>query len=171
MKKTKYIISLFLFVALITTAVFGATKKVSAQRQNFINSALKYRGVPYVYGGKSPKGFDCSGYVSYVVANFTEYKMSGSAQSIYDSVTHIDAKQREPGDLIFFRTTGGTRISHVGIYLGRYTKEGTFHNKYVFVHAASDGPKTGVIVSSIDEKFWKEHFAGYGRFMPSSSGK
>ena len=148
---------------------YAADRKVSVQRQNFITYALQFRGTPYVYGGKSTSGFDCSGFVAYTVKNSTDQTLSGSAQNIYDSVEHIDAKEREPGDLIFFRTTDGSKISHVGIYLGRYTKDGSFHNKYVFVHAASDGPKTGVIVSSIDEKFWNEHFAGYGRFLPSTA--
>ncbi len=157
-----------LLLLLCVSSIYAADHKVSSQRQDFITGSLQHRGIPYVYGGKTTKGFDCSGFVSYAARTYTNVSLSGSAQNIYDSVEHIESKEREPGDLIFFRTTGGSKISHVGIYLGRYTKSGPYHDKYVFVHAASDGPKTGVIVSAIDEKFWKEHFAGYGRFLPST---
>ena len=58
----------------------------------------------------------------------------------------IPESEREPGDLVFFNTTG--RISHVGIYLGNGE----------FVHAASDGPRTGVIVSNLSENYWNRTY-------------
>ena len=56
----------------------------------------------------------------------------------------------------------------VGIYLGMDHGEGKFKDKRIFIHAASDGPETGVIISAIDEKYWKNHFAGWGRVLPKS---
>lgn len=169
MKALKNISCLLVLLLLCEDFILAKDKKVSEERQDFISYALQFRGTPYVYGGKNTSGFDCSGFIYYSVINSTKYKLSGSAQSMYDSVEHISENQREPGDLVFFKTTGSDRISHVGIYLGRYTKGGSYHDKYVFVHSASDGKETGVIISSMDEKYWNEHFAGYGRFLPSTA--
>jgi probable lipoprotein NlpC len=66
----------------------------------------------------------------------------------------IDVSKLQPGDLLFFNTTGP--ISHVGIYEG----EGRF------VHAASEGPKRGVIESSLSESYWARSLAGAGRIIP-----
>jgi hypothetical protein len=72
--------------------------------------------------------------------------LSKLAERIADSA-------REPGDLLFFNTTG--RISHVGIYLGGAS----------FIHSASDGPKTGVIVSALSESYWERTYVFTGRIF------
>ncbi|MBP5465471.1 MAG: C40 family peptidase, partial [Treponema sp.] len=106
-------------------------------------------------------------------------------KGIYASVkvVKIEAKDREPGDLVFFKTTSSPDISHVGIYLGRYAGKdekgkavslagvGKLEGKRLFIHSASDGPETGVIVSSLDDGYWAEHLTGYGRVLDETAQK
>ena len=75
--------------------------------------ALRYLGVPYVWGGASPSGFDCSGLVMYVYAQLG-VSLPHSAAMQYDCGTHVSRDQLEPGDLVFY----GSPIHHVGIYVG-----------------------------------------------------
>ncbi len=145
--------------------------KVSDQRQQLIDFALTLRGTPYVYGGKTPeKGFDCSGFVSYATSYGVNVVLPPSSRGIYtnSNVTIINEADREPGDLVFFKTTSSGEISHVGIYLGIYNGEGSLKGKRLFIHCASDGPETGVIVSPLDSGYWKEHLAGWARILPET---
>lgn len=75
--------------------------------------AMQYLGVPYVWGGASPSGFDCSGLVVYVYAQMGIY-LPHSASAQYYSGTPISFSELAPGDLVFF----GSPIGHVGIYIG-----------------------------------------------------
>lgn len=80
-----------------------------------VQTAMKYLGVPYVYGGTSPSGFDCSGLVQYV---FKENGINIS-RTTYTQVkegTQVDKSNLQPGDCVFFGTSGN--VSHVGIYIG-----------------------------------------------------
>jgi cell wall-associated NlpC family hydrolase len=77
--------------------------------------ASRYLGVPYVYGGASPRGFDCSGLTQYVYG-LLGISLPRTAQQQYNATTRISRSQAQPGDLVFFFTGGG--ITHMGIYLG-----------------------------------------------------
>ena len=121
--------------------VFPGTKRYS-----IVKTAEKYLGVRYKFGGMDPKGFDCSGYSSYV------YKMNGlllphSAQQQFANGRRIGIKKAKPGDLVFFRTSGW-KISHVGIYLGDYR----------FIHAPSRGKS--VCYEDIRKDYWRKRYAG-----------
>ena len=79
--------------------------------------ALTLLGTRYVHGGMSRDGFDCSGFVGYVLLQFDITVYRRSADMARNGV-HVNRSDVEPGDLLFFATMGGGRISHVGIYIG-----------------------------------------------------
>jgi cell wall-associated NlpC family hydrolase len=92
-----------------------------------VRDALALRGAPYVYGGSTPAGFDCSGFTSYVYGNLG-VPLAHSSYDQWASGPHVPRADLEPGDLVFFAGLG-----HVGIYIGGGR----------FVHA----PHTGTVVS------------------------
>jgi peptidoglycan DL-endopeptidase CwlO len=91
-----------------TLPVSGSSKGAKA-----VQIAMRYLGVPYVWAGASPRGFDCSGLVLYVYAQLG-VSLPHSAAMQYNCGTHISRDQLEPGDLVFY----GRPIHHVGIYVG-----------------------------------------------------
>lgn len=169
----KRILSAVLLAALAFSA--QAARKVSDARQSLITYALEFEGVPYVFGGEAPEtGFDCSGYVGYVVNNALDIQLPRSANAMYNSaqVEKILDREREPGDLIFFKNNQyADRVTHVGIYCGVYHgPEKKFEGRRVFISAVSDGARTGVQLEAVDARFWRRHFFAYGRILPKSSG-
>lgn len=139
----------------------------SSLRQNFINYSMTLRGIPYVWGGTTPQpGLDCSGFVGYAAKNSIGVQLPRTARQMYTATVRIPTNELEPGDLVFFRSFG--KVNHVGIYLGRYQGEGPMHGRELFINAASEGPSTGVIVSALDEPYWRRHYSSAGRFLPSS---
>lgn len=107
-------------------------------------------GTPYRYSGSCEKGIDCSGFVN-VLYDRVFGKRIGARNSaeIYNSVYKLDLSELKEGDLVFFRIYR-KRISHVGLFLG--------NNK--FVHASTS---KGVIISDLNEPYYKKFFAGAGR--------
>lgn len=77
-----------------------------------VGIAMGYLGIPYVYGGSSPSGFDCSGFVMYVYAQ-VGVSLPHNAAAQYGYGTPVDRSQLQPGDLVFFNGLG-----HNGIYIG-----------------------------------------------------
>ena len=136
------------------------SKESEEARTRLIEYSKTFVGTPYQYGGASKNGMDCSGFVFTVVNDSLGIKLPRSASALYAKVRIIPDNEKEAGDLLFFKTVED-KISHVGIYLG----------KDQFIHAASDGPNTGVIVSSLKESYWKRTYTGAGRFLPSAKGQ
>lgn len=121
-----------------------------ATYEALMEAALPYEGAPYIFGGTTPSGFDCSGFTRYVYAKIG-ISLPRTAQEQYNASTRITADEAKPGDLIFFTKTYKTsiRITHVGIYVG---------NGQMF-HAG--GSKVGY--ANINTAYWSEHFVGFGR--------
>ena len=130
--------------------VLARTSKLATQ---LTRSALKFLGVPYVFGGTSSSGFDCSGYVQHVFASLG-IRLPRTADAQYDA-GHRVVGAMKPGDLVFFQTYAAG-ASHVGIYLG--------HGK--FVHASSSH---GVMVSSLSDSYWSARYLGAKRFLTGKS--
>jgi len=111
-----------------------------------INTAKSYLGVPYVWGGTTPDGFDCSGFIQYVFDKHGITLPRVTADQ-YKAGTSISKSDLIPGDLIFFETYKAGP-SHVGIYIG--------NNQ--FIHASSG--KGEVTISNHTSAYYTEHYIG-----------
>ena len=130
------------------TIVDAAEAARASKGQEIADYALQFVGYPYVYGGSSPKGFDCSGFTSYVYRQFG-YSINRTASGQLDNGTSVSMSELQPGDLVMFRKSGSSsRASHVGIYIGNGQ----------FVHASTS--KVGVIVSNMSDAYYTSGFVG-----------
>lgn len=86
--------------------------------EEIVAFAMQYLGTPYVFGGTTPRGFDCSGFVQYVLRNFNITVNRVSRDQARNGV-HVDRGALQPADLVFFSASpGGGNITHVGMYIG-----------------------------------------------------
>ena len=129
-----------------STAEAYSAPASSSKGQAIVNTAMKYLGVPYVWGGTSPGGFDCSGLVQYV-CNANGISVSRVAADQRNNGTYVSRENLQPGDLVFFARSG-QGIHHVGIYIGNGN----------MIHA----PQTGDVVkiSSINTEYRISQYAG-----------
>lgn len=117
----------------------------------FVRVASRYMGTPYVWGGESRYGFDCSGLIIRVMRDLGYKTLPHSAAEQFRYGTPIAKSLLKPGDLVFFANTYKPGISHVGIYIG----DGRF------IQAASTSK--GTIVSRLSEAYYAKHYAGARR--------
>ena len=127
-----------------------------AIRRSLVHHALAFRGVRYLWGGTTPAGFDCSGFVQFL------YRLHGLAlprdawQQAADRRMHpVRRSALRAGDLLFFAPPGrpGARITHVGMAITRDR----------FIHATTSGPQPVVQRSRVDDPRWAAHRAGINR--------
>lgn len=123
--------------------------RIDSEIQELLKDAQKYLGAPYRYGGASSEGFDCSGFTLTVFEQNT-YRLPRRSEEQAQTGDPIDVKEVKPGDLLFFATAGGSRVSHVGIVhdIGR-------DGEIKFIHASTS---KGVIISSLNERYWNRAF-------------
>jgi cell wall-associated NlpC family hydrolase len=125
-----------------------------ADKKKLLDYAKYFKGGKYVWGGTSPKGFDCSGYVQYLYKkhniNLPRTALGQSKKGISVSKEHL-----QKGDLLFFLTDKkrGIPVTHVGIYLGNGE----------FIHAASK--KKGIIISPITHGYYAKKFVSAKRVL------
>lgn len=146
------------FITLATVAfgvyVWSIDSHEADARKHVIQTARQMLGKPYIWGSANPsRGFDCSGLVKYTHQQ-SSIDLPRTSSKQYSNARKIAKNQLQPGDLVFFKTAA-SRVSHVGIYLG----------KHQFIHAPRKG-KT-VRVSSLDSKYWKARYAGAGNYYDS----
>ena len=135
------------YVAQVDASVAASSGKGSQIAQY----ALQYVGCPYVYGGSSPSGFDCSGFTTYVMKHFG-YAINRTAPSQMDNGTSVSKSELQPGDLVFFNNGNSSkRATHVGIYTGNGQ----------FVHASTS--TTGVIISDLNSSYYSSTYVGARR--------
>lgn len=136
-----------------TTDYAGAVNALAgtfAEAQNIVQLAEQWIGIPYVFGGCSTRGVDCSCLVQLV------YQKAGvalprTAADQFAATTRLNRDQLQPGDLVFFANTYMPGISHVGIYIGGGQQ----------INAPTDGQL--VSVQSVFDGYWGAHYAGGGR--------
>lgn len=116
-----------------------------------IDYAYTYLGTPYVYGGSSYSGTDCSGFTMRVFGEYG-YSLPHGCTGQYRLCTPVTTAERQRGDLVFFTAYGYGGFEHVGIYLGGGA----------FIHASSS---KGVIVSYLSETYYAENYIGAARLI------
>ena len=121
---------------------------------NAVQAAYAFRGTRYVMGGTSRSGFDCSGFVRYILGATNGVDLPRTATEQYYHGAPVPNAQLQPGDLVFFKNTYKRGISHVGIYAGAGR----------FIHAAN--PHRGVQMDSLNSTYYAHHFAGARRVLP-----
>ena len=122
-------------------------------RTLIVKTAQEYLGVPYKYAGITPEGFDCSGFIYFVYREAAGMEVSRSSVGIWNSGKRIPLAQTLPGDVLVF-TTIRAGASHVGIVLENGPQG------ISFIHSASQGSETGVIISNMNEQYYKTRFMG-----------
>ncbi|MCM8772487.1 MAG: LysM peptidoglycan-binding domain-containing protein [candidate division WOR-3 bacterium] len=119
-------------------------------RTKLLDEAFKYLGVKYVYGGESKRGVDCSS-LTRLVYKAINILLPQNAYLQYKNGIEIKKEEALPGDLVFFKR--GNNIGHVGIYIGND----------LFVHASYTLKR--VVISSLNERYFKNRFAGFRRYL------
>jgi probable lipoprotein NlpC len=142
----------------IENSALGGVSAAQA-RSRLLAAAEAYLGTPYRYGGIDSRGLDCSGLVFLSFKDALHASVPRTTSGLYSWSEKIPSSGLKAGDLVFF-VTEGADVSHVGIYAGNGR----------FIHAASAGPKTGVMYSRLDESYWKRTFTGAGRALPPDGG-
>ncbi len=138
------------YEALLGRPIPAVSRGDSAIVRRLTATAMQYLGVPYVYGGSSPSGFDCSGFVSYVFAQ-AGIHLPRTADDQYLVGQPVSLGNLRTGDLVFFVDDSG-ELSHVGMYL----RDGEF------IHASTS---TGIDFDSLNRDWRREHYLGARRIV------
>ena len=127
-------------------------------REEVVEIARRFLGVPYLWGGTTPHGYDCSGFIQEVF-RLGGHSVPRLADVQYQALSKVSRKDIRPGDLVFFNTDG-SGVSHVGVSSG----DG------VFLHASSS---RGVVESNLEQAYYSERFVGAARLSdwPESSSR
>lgn len=138
------------YVTEIDAAAYEASY---SKGQEIADFALQFKGYPYVHGGSSPKGFDCSGFTSYIYKQFG-YSINRTCSGQLDNGTPVSMSELQPGDIVIFKKgNSSSRATHVGLYIG--------NNQ--FIHAST--AKVGVIINNLSDYYYTTGFVGGRRIV------
>jgi cell wall-associated NlpC family hydrolase len=132
------------------------TTPAGVNRDRVLLEVVSYLGVPYVYGGNTKEGIDCSGFTLQVYKNASGVPLPRSSREQFEAGRPVHRTELQFGDLVFFNTTGRVP-SHVGIYI----------EDDVFAHASVT---QGVTLSSLESTYYKNRFVGARRMTPGARG-
>ena len=155
----KIIIAIFVTAASLAAVIaLWALPAENEARKRIVDTAQSFKGVPYVYGAESPAAFDCSGFVQYVYAHAADIELPRNSKGQWAAGKPVAKDAVKPGDIFVFDTVGGGGPSHVAIFLGGDS----------MIHAVSEGPKTGVVVSPITDHYFGPRMIGARYFIISA---
>jgi len=127
----------------------AGTVKVSGGTQQILSFAARFLGTPYSWGGTSPGGFDCSGFIQYVYRN-SGISLSRTSEAQFNNGVDVSRSDLRPGDIVFFHTYS-SGASHVGIYVGNNT-----------MINSSNG---GVSYDDMTDGYWGSRYLGARRVV------
>lgn len=128
-------------------------QQIAELRREIVRTAESYIGVPYRWGGQSARtGFDCSG-LTMVVYRLNGLQLPRSSRQQWQAGRPVKRSQLSKGDLVFFATSGGHRVSHVGIYTGNGQ----------FLHAPGRGRR--IQSSSLSSRYYRSHYIGARSYL------
>ncbi|KEO74119.1 C40 family peptidase [Anditalea andensis] len=141
---------------------FIDTLHTDSKVDSMIDYALSLEGIPYKWGGKTMKGFDCSGFIYHVYNKF-EIEVPGGSANQYQLGEPVAEKDIQKGDLLFFTGTDrrNKRVGHVGFVIS--TEDGI-----KFAHSSSAGGGKGVTVNDLDHPGYRKRFLGAKRLINPS---
>ena len=125
----------------------------AARARQVTEQAKALIGKPYRYGGSTPAGFDCSGFVCYVYRQTLNLSLPHNSGKLYAATRPVKHGEESPADLIFFSLKRNNAPSHVGIYLGNGQ----------FVHASTTGDN--VKISNANDPYWRKRLLGVRRVL------
>lgn len=145
------------FAINVNNGALSGNSQTNPQGDNeIINTAKSFLGTPYVWGGTSPSGFDCSGFVQYVLAENGK-SVPRTTQEQFAGGQAIDKSNLQAGDLVFYNWQGGTDATHVGIYEGNGK----------MIHA----PHSGDVVKEVDfNSYGQNAYLGARRYYKGTEG-
>jgi hypothetical protein len=124
------------------------------EREQIVNFAKKEIGKPYLWAGNDPKGFDCSGFTSYIMGEIKK-EVPRRATEQYEKSAKVKSDQAQKGDLVFF--DNGSGISHVGIIVSNKGEP------KVMIHASSS---KGIVITEIEKSaYWEKRIYGFGTYV------
>jgi hypothetical protein len=141
---SKKLVAICMSLVMLMTLIPVEQASASSTADNIVSTARDYIGTPYRYGGTTPSGFDCSGYMQYVF-NKEGISLPRTTAQQARIGTSVNKSELQKGDLVFF-DINGSGISHAGIYIGNDN----------FIHASSS---RGVAMASVnDPHYWKDRY-------------
>lgn len=123
--------------------------------QHFFSDVRQFFGIRYRFGGQTPEGFDCSGFVRYMFNRIFQVKLPRTSAEMASIGRKVERSELMPGDLVFFQTRGN-RINHVGIFVGNDT----------FVHSSVS---RGITEDKLEAKYFDRRFACAVRVLDNST--